>query len=109
VIKEGDKVGAISRIEEGVVYFFGWGVYNGYHIPPDFIKAHGFQVNRFRPPHNRVPKITLWNGEVVWGPECYWGAEDIIKDEIEGHQVVRVHPSVERREVRKKGKDSGGA
>lgn len=32
------------------------------------------------------PRITLDNGEVIWGCQCWWGDEARIKERLEGYQ-----------------------
>lgn len=74
----GSRVGAIRDANKDVVNFFGYGVYDGSVEHPDM----GFPN----------PRITLDDGDVVWGCECWWGPEDKIKDTIGERKVVIVKP-----------------
>jgi hypothetical protein len=82
----GERVGAMQRADPSTVYLFGYGVYDGDHQPPD----------EFGVPFPN-PRITLDNGKVVWGCECWWGSEERIKQEIGARTVVEVDPEEHRR------------
>lgn len=90
MVNVGERVGAIRNIEENTVYLFGFGVYEG-RIHNDVI---GFPN----------PRILLDNGKHVWGFQCWWGAEETVKESLEGKQVVDVsmqdNNQVERRALR---------
>ena len=64
----GARVGAMLGARDKTVRFLGYGVYQGDEVPPENIG--GFNMGF---PN---PKIVLDNGKVVWGCECWWGAED---------------------------------
>lgn len=93
----GDKVGAVSHEEDGIFYFFGWGTFQGREVPPEGIIFGGHEICKLPPPYNKVPKIVLKSGKVVWGSECYWGEERFIREMMVGREVVLVDPTVERR------------
>lgn len=76
-----ERVGAIQSMKDGVVYFYGYGVYLGDEIPPSGM-LHDLGISN--------PKIELDNGGIVWGCECWWGSEDKIKDRIEGLEIIEV-------------------
>lgn len=76
IVAVGARVGAIREADAEVVVLFGYGVYDGDHLHPEY----GFPN----------PKITLDNGNVVWGCECWWGAEDLIKQKI-GERRVEIY------------------
>ena len=78
----GTRVGAISHSEGDTVYLFGYGVYEGDHVPPK--EVGGFNMGR---PN---PRIKLDSGKTVYGCECWWGPEDQIKSKIEGQKIVDV-------------------
>jgi len=78
----GERVGAISHTDENIVYLYGFGIYDGEHIPPK--DAGGFNVGR---PN---PRIKLDNGKTVYGCECWWGAEEQVKAQINGMEIVFV-------------------
>ena len=60
-----DRVGAILSSDDKTVKLFGYGVYLGHRLPPDF------------PVEN--PCIRLDSGQFVWGYECWWGPEEKIR------------------------------
>lgn len=66
----GQRVGAILGAGDNkVVKFLGYGVYDG-DLPCEML---GGMEN---------PRITLDNGDVVWGCQMWWGNEDRIKAQI---------------------------
>ena len=78
----GERVGALQRTEENTVYVFGFGVYEGHHpVDPE---AGGFNFGQSN------PRIRLDSGKVVWGCECWWGPEELIRKHMEGRVVVEV-------------------
>lgn len=101
--KVGDRVGAILSATEEEVRLLGYGVYDGEHEPPfgpmgmpkeEFdevvaeMRAEGtlpegvaFYTN---------PRITLDDGRIVWGQQCWWGSEEGVKARIGGRRVVMV-------------------
>lgn len=77
--KKGDRVGAVASVNGNIVELFGYGTYEGEEIPPPDI-AGGFVTT----PN---PKIKLDNGDILWGCECWWSPEDILKEHIKGATV----------------------
>lgn len=76
----GQRVGAIlDSGENGTVRFFGYGVLEGYEIPPD---DAGGMAEIARDEGMVNPKIRLDNGKVVWGCECWWGTEAEIRESL---------------------------
>lgn len=71
-MEKGQAVTAIRNTEGDKVYYYGDGVYEGDHHPdtPAFARF---------PETLKNPKITLSDGKVVWGYECWWGPSDEIK------------------------------
>ncbi len=69
----GDRVGAILSSNSEVVNFLGYGKYDG-DIDHPYL---GFPN----------PRITLDNGDTVWGCECWWGPEGEIKKILAGRKV----------------------
>lgn len=72
----GMRIGAILSANRGTVKFLGYGTYQGDQVHPEF----GFPN----------PKLVLDNGDTVWGCECWWGPEEQIRKEIEGHKIEEV-------------------
>lgn len=114
MLEVGDRVGAILSADEKEVRFLGFGVYQGRQIPD---KPMGFiksivggdtweeAVRNLReefPEEKRSdeelleslqdsnPRILLDSGKVVWGAECWWGAEEAVKKRMEGKNIVNV-------------------
>ena len=75
----GDRVGAVLSASEDTVNLLGYGVYDGDHVP-DEEPFHSLGITN--------PKITLDNGNVVWGYQCWWGPEDRVKNEMIGDRKV---------------------
>lgn len=87
----GERVGAVLSATETTVQLLGFGVYDGEHEPPfgpfgtskeecdaeiADMKAKG------QLPADYVftnPRITLDDGRIVWGAQCWWGKEEAIK------------------------------
>lgn len=78
----GKRVGAIQKSDAETVYFFGYGIYDGDHIPDD-----GWMKDAMIP----NPKIKLDNGSTVYGYECWWGSEEKVKKLIGDRKVIFVH------------------
>lgn len=75
--KVGDRVGAIRNATCSDVFLYGYGVYSG-----DEETDLGFPS----------PKITLDNGKVVYGYQCWWAPEEQIKKLIGSKKVTIVNP-----------------
>jgi hypothetical protein len=87
--KIGIRVGAISHSEKETVYLYGWGTYEGDHVPPKGTAGpFGLDASEVGP----NPKIKLDSGDVVWGCQCWWGPEDQIKAKIAQFEEVKEVP-----------------
>jgi len=93
--KQGERVYAVLTATPDEVSLLGFGVYVGDEVPPapmGFVRAvfrastweefdrvvaedAGCEPNPAARPTN--PKIVLDDGQVVWGAECWWGAESL--------------------------------
>jgi hypothetical protein len=83
-MKPGDRVGAMLSAEpKGPILFLGYGVYDGDQVPPKDISPFGSSFPN--------PRITLDDGVVVWGCQCWWGDEEEIKANIAGREIVFVN------------------
>jgi len=69
----GERVGVILGTQGKVVEIFGYGVYDG-DLPGGPL---GSLPN---------PRITLDDGEVVWGCEVWWGTEQKIKNHLSAYE-----------------------
>lgn len=87
--KPGDRVGAILSANENIVNLLGYGIYEGNFIPEDDKILHpifGIPIKELNIPN---PRIKLDSGDVVWGCQCWWGAEDRVKASIDS-RLVRI-------------------
>jgi len=82
----GIRVGAIRDSDSKNVNLFGYGVYLGDEVPPNYVSPFG-----------KNPKIQLDDGQIVWGYQCWWGPEDKIRQHI-GDRHVTLVPVVARQE-----------
>jgi hypothetical protein len=100
--KPGERVGAIcGETEDNTVEIFGYGVFNGYEVPPPGVKFMGIDLHEVK---HENPKITLDNGQVVWGCECWWGPEAKIQQTVAeaekaGKKIVTVDIEAKRKGV----------
>ena len=90
----GDRVGAILSTEQGVVNFFGYGVYDGKHIPEGAVGPFAQAAVEVGLSN---PRIKLDSGEFVYGCECWWGPEKKVKELINNHENVVMVDVVEWR------------
>jgi len=120
--KPGTRVIAISHAEGDTLYIFGYGVYEGYFIPPivnfeeelklwkaELKRAHEIFPSLPNPPDSEIrqfvektvsnPRIKLDNGKTVWGYECWWSnVEDIDSvDEMLDKKIVEIDIDAERK------------
>lgn len=75
----GARVAAIHNMTETTVFLYGYGVYDGdypFEIMP------GLTLDN--------PRITLDNGQVVFGAQCWWGPEELTKQKFNGRPVEMV-------------------
>lgn len=95
--RKGDRVGAIYREEfNGPVELFGYGVYAGDAVP---VEAVGWTADIARESGLLIPRIELDNGQVVYGCECWWGPEAIVRERLSGREVRYVSIAKVRAEV----------
>jgi hypothetical protein len=127
--KAGMRVGAISHTKDGVVYFYGYGVYEGdfpRHEGPGLFGVEAkkefedtlLTVKKLRPEYSEEevlraanlimenPRIKLDNGKTVWGCQCWWGPEEKVKASIHGSRIVMVDVDQQIAAVRSKGSES---
>ena len=96
----GDRVGAILSKEDGVVNFIGFGKYAGPHLIDESIPGYVAEV--FREAGVRNPKITLDDGNVVYGMECWWSTENEVQKMLDAaSKVVIVNIAEQMRDRRK--------
>lgn len=81
MVKVGERVGAIQKANETSVYLFGYGVYEGNHIPEEGWLHEANIPN---------PKIVLDDGRSVYGYQCWWGPEDSVKRQIGDREIIIV-------------------
>lgn len=93
--KPGERIGAILKAKNDVVYFLGFGVYKGDEVPPEDVG--GFNVGM---PN---PRLDLDDGQTVWGCECWWGSENKVKE------MIAQYDEIENVVIRPPRKDAIGA
>ena len=87
----GSRIGALQSANQSEVRLFGYGTYQGDHVPPDDVMGpFNSRIGLFG---CRNPKLVMDDGTVVWGCECWWGPEDQIAEAIAGRTVVIVQPA----------------
>jgi hypothetical protein len=91
-VKVGERVGVISHNDDTTMYVFGFGVYEGDFVPENA----GGMGKTLQQVGATNPKITLDSGKIVWGCECWWGPEVIVKERLEGYTVVETDIDDER-------------
>ena len=95
----GARVGAMESATASEVRMFGYGVYDGDHDPgcgPMGMSgeewAQSFRDQGMEPEPWLNPRITLDNGKVAWGFQCWWGAEESVKKAVGDRKVLYVDP-----------------
>lgn len=86
--KVGDRVGAVMDRDGGIIHLFGYGVYEGDFVPEEGVYMMGIDMHA-RGQTN--PRIRLDDGSTVYGCECWWGPEHLIKQGIEGKDIHMVN------------------
>lgn len=86
-----ERVGAVaSRIGNKAV-IFGYGIYEGNKIPDtDDVTFFGQSLKQIGLSN---PCILLDSGERVYGCECWWGAEDKVKENLKDCEIEIITPS----------------
>lgn len=96
----GTRVGAILSATSDTVHFLGYGVYDGEHEPPFGPfgmpkEEHDKIINEMKSSGQlpadyawKNPRITLDDGRIVWGTQCWWGPEETIRQKIGSRHVV---------------------
>ena len=83
--KIGERVGAILSGEGDTCYFIGYGIYEGDFIPESNIGGFGKLLKEVGITN---PRIKLDNGGYVYGCECWWGAEDSIRERLKNFKNI---------------------
>ena len=94
MVKAGERAYALLKGDQENVYLFGFGVYDGEHIPPPEAKFFGQSFL------HENPRITLDDGKQVFGFECWWGAEANFENMRKGRAIVKVDIEEERKRSR---------
>lgn len=100
MFNKGDRVGAVLCANDKEFLLLGYGTYEGDHVPGEEVGGFGGEVLRREKVPN--PKIKLDNGDIVYGCECWWGAEASVKGRVEEAKKrgleVKIIPIAEARE-----------
>lgn len=78
---KGERIGAVFSAGDKIVEFLGYGRYDGEDVPGP--EAAGAMAEVLRKEKVANPKLVMDNGDVVYGCECWWGAERSIKNRID--------------------------
>ena len=92
--KVGDRIGAVLSANAKCVQLLGYGVYSGDEVPPDGLGGMASVLHECGVPN---PKLTLDDGQVTWGCECWWGPEERVKESIGDRAVEMVNIAEARR------------
>ena len=92
------RVGCIISADSEEVKFLGYGEYAGNEVPS--AEAVGL-CHILRVTGRSSPKIVLDSGEVVYGCECWWVPEDIVKSAFSQRKIVTVSINECRARARK--------
>jgi len=95
--KTGDRVGAIGKADCERAYIYGFGTYSE-EIPPPDPRGERGMVDFVHHANVTNPKITLDDGTVIWGAECWWGPEKEIKEFLKGLKTTIIKPPYELQE-----------
>lgn len=71
----GIRVGAISHTEGETIFLYGYGVFEGHHVPTAEDRPAGWMGDAIFEEKISNPRIRLDDGKVIWGCECWWGPE----------------------------------
>ena len=90
--KIGSRVGAILKANSEEVHLLGYGVYDGKFSPPRLfgmsLEEYRGEVENNKAEFPENPRITLDDGRVVWGSQCWWGPEDKVKKLIGERKII---------------------
>jgi hypothetical protein len=96
--KVGSRVGAILGTEGKNVKLLGYGVYEGDFVPDQSCGGMGAILSEAGIIN---PRIKLDSDKFVYGCECWWGPEDLVKAKIiscqaNGYNIINVEIDEER-------------
>lgn len=94
---EDTRVGCILESNDKEVKFLGYGKLVGAEIPHDKVVGFG---ERIRKAKQKNPKIILDSGKDVFGCECWWNDEEVIKKRMKGLIIIDVDIDEVRKEQR---------
>lgn len=99
MVKAGDRVGAVYSLKKNLIEFIGFGVYVGKEVPSE--EASGVLAECLRDANIKSHKILLDSGSVIFGCECWWGPEKVIKRKMDKcKKVKKVELYMIRKEVK---------
>lgn len=104
MISVGKRIGAILSVEKGIIRLLGFGTYEGnFPYPgmptleecfPDMAAVTDADEREMRiAMYERLsqnPLLKLDNGDQVWGRECWWGDEDVVRERIADAPIIHV-------------------
>lgn len=84
-VKVGDRVGAICSGKGDTIKIYGFGTFEGNHIPEEAVGPFAEAMRELKVEN---PRIRLDSGEVVYGCECWWGPENAIREKLEAYKTI---------------------
>jgi hypothetical protein len=99
---KGDRVGAVLSMSSNEVRLLGYGIYQGDKVPPAGL---GWITDLLAELKCTNPCIQLDNGDIVWGCECWWGSEAVVRARIGDRKVVEVRISDAREAAKNEGNE----
>lgn len=99
--KIGERVGTIlGREDDDSISFLGYGVYTKDEVPQ---QAVGWIADACKQSNTENPRIELDNGDIVYGCECWWSGEEVVKEMLKGAKKVN---NVNINDIRKEWNDN---
>lgn len=96
---EGDRVYAVRNEDAENVYLYGYGEYIGQKPSEDDLTMETPFGPQTMPKGTPNPQIKLDDGSIIWGYECWWGAEKGFSAKFGNKKVVTVSLAETRAEV----------
>lgn len=104
--KVGDRIGCVCSADEKTIQLFGYGVRLEDEVP---IEAIGPMAEVAVLMKRKNPCILLDSGQKIYGCECWWAPEDIIKANAATREVIPVNIDSVREEWKKSQQSEGEA
>lgn len=89
----GDRVLALRSADcvTRIAYVYGEGVFVGYKRPPEGTVHPWGTIDSETPADYTNPCIELDGGGMVWGFQCWWGAPEAVRSQLDGYTFEQVN------------------